>query len=170
MVPSKPLAQTRPRTRVLSFDFFLPVCRAAGALTMWISPPPPPLNEDFLLVAVGYHDRVAVLRATDGSWVQQLTGGDPNLLQSPVGVAGGAVYGGKSCVGHPSPSRHLFLLHRRRHVGRLTGRGSRQRPHGFRMPIWFGGARRSKLHPGMLFFLFRHLHDVVTFPLTCCYS
>ena len=43
-------------------------------------------NEDLLLVADNNNHRVAVLRALDGAWVQQLTG-PPGTLQVPVGVA-----------------------------------------------------------------------------------
>jgi hypothetical protein len=43
-------------------------------------------NEDFLLVVDRVNDRVAVLRATDGTWVRQLTG-PPGTLQQSFGVA-----------------------------------------------------------------------------------
>ena len=39
-------------------------------------------DESFLLVADWGNDRVAVLRATDGAWVRQLTG-PPGTLLSP---------------------------------------------------------------------------------------
>jgi DNA-binding beta-propeller fold protein YncE len=43
-------------------------------------------DEAFLLVADAGNHRVAVLRATDGTWVRQLTG-PPGTLPSPFGVA-----------------------------------------------------------------------------------
>jgi DNA-binding beta-propeller fold protein YncE len=43
-------------------------------------------DEDFLLVVDGSNRRVVVLRATDGTWVRQLTG-PPGTLCSPEGVA-----------------------------------------------------------------------------------
>ncbi len=44
------------------------------------------LDESFLLVVDGGNHRVAVLRATDGTWVRQLTG-PPGTLPYPIGVA-----------------------------------------------------------------------------------
>ena len=43
-------------------------------------------DEAFLLVADSGNDRVAVLRASDGSWVRALTG-PPDTLLTPCGVA-----------------------------------------------------------------------------------
>jgi len=43
-------------------------------------------DDAFLLVADAGNRRVAVLRATDGAWVRQLTG-PPGTLQHPVGVS-----------------------------------------------------------------------------------
>ncbi len=43
-------------------------------------------DEFFLLVADNGNNRVAVLRATDGTWVRQLTG-PPGTLPNPYGVA-----------------------------------------------------------------------------------
>ncbi len=43
-------------------------------------------DESFLLVVDGGNRRVAVLRATDGTWVRQLTG-PPGTLPYPFGVA-----------------------------------------------------------------------------------
>ena len=43
-------------------------------------------DESFLLVADYDNHRVAVLRATDGTWVRQLTG-PPGTLLNPFGVA-----------------------------------------------------------------------------------
>ena len=43
-------------------------------------------DESFLLVVDGNNHRVAVLRATDGTWVRQLTG-PPGTLPSPWDVA-----------------------------------------------------------------------------------
>ena len=43
-------------------------------------------DEILLLVADGGNHRVAVLQATDGTWVRQLTG-SPGSLECPIGVA-----------------------------------------------------------------------------------
>jgi len=43
-------------------------------------------DEAFLLVVDGRNHRVAVLQATDGTWVRQLTG-PPGTLRFPCGVA-----------------------------------------------------------------------------------
>jgi hypothetical protein len=43
-------------------------------------------DEAFLLVVDAGNDRVAVLRASDGTWVRQLTG-PPGTLRDPCGVA-----------------------------------------------------------------------------------
>ncbi len=43
-------------------------------------------DESFLLVVDGWNCRVAVLRASDGTWVRQLTG-PPGTLPFPCGIA-----------------------------------------------------------------------------------
>jgi DNA-binding beta-propeller fold protein YncE len=44
-------------------------------------------DEAFLLVVDSFNHRVVVLRATDGTWVRQLTGSGPGTLSIPFGVA-----------------------------------------------------------------------------------